>query len=228
MNVALLNCSPNPDRTRENFFRIFDAVETAEIDAEDYRLEDGSFPDADAIDGGVISGSRYGVYDDEPFIGRLREWIQDAELPLLGVCYGHQAIADAYGGTVVELDEGELGFCTVEHENDPLFEGVPETFTTWQSHGDGVVEPPAEAEIIAENEVTVQAMRIDGNVTVQFHPEIDAEYGREIVESVAENGDRSSDELDEIRANITDENDRAAAEVHAIFDNFFERVAKHR
>lgn len=245
VRLALLNGSPNPDRTAENFRRVFADVDGFDVSIDDYRVQDLALPDAeDGHDAAVISGSADSVYDDAEHVDALREWIRDAEIPILGVCYGHQAIVDAHGGTVEELPTGELGYATVEHDGDAFFDGVPERFVSFQSHGDAVTELPPGAEPLARNDVCLQAMRLDEHVSVQFHPEIGLEYGRDLVDGIqssvedAEDDDAdASDDVDPgdagdprdfeaIRATLTAENERRSKEVHAIFGNFLRRIER--
>ncbi len=247
VRLALLNGSPNPDRTAENFRRVFADVGGFDVSIEDYRVREFAVPDPDEYDAAVVSGSADSVYDDAEHVDALREWIRDADLPILGVCYGHQAIVDAYGGTVEELAEGELGYATVEHDGDAFFEGVPGRFVSFQAHGDAVTELPPGAEPLARNDVCLQAMRLDDHVSVQFHPEIGLEYGRDLVDGIEssveggedadEDGDENADEdgtesdageegrdFEAIRATLTAENERRSEAVHAIFGNFLRGV----
>ena len=252
IRVALLNGSPNPDRTAENFRRVFTDVDGFDVSIDDYRVQDLEFPDSDAEDdhdAAVISGSADSVYDDAEHVDALREWIRDAEIPILGVCYGHQAIVDAHGGTVEELPTGELGYATVEHDGDAFFEGVPERFVSFQSHGDAVTELPPDAERLARNDVCLQAMRLGEHVSVQFHPEIGLEYGRDLVDGIessvevaeGDGGDEGAEgdvgdedagddadarDFEAIRTTLTAENERRSKEVHAIFGNFLRRIER--
>jgi len=238
VRLALLNGSPNPDRTAENFRRVFTDVVDGDVSIDDYRVQELAFPDPDEYDAAVVSGSADSVYDDAEHVDALREWIRDADLPILGVCYGHQAIVDAYGGTVEELSAGELGYVEVEHDGDAFFDGVPERFVCFQSHGDAVTELPPGAEPLARNDVCLQAMRLDDHVSVQFHPEIGLEYGRDLVDGIEsaiedEADDGSGDEngvsddnrdFEAVRATLTAKNERRSEAVHAIFGNFLRQV----
>lgn len=128
-----------------------------------------------------LSGSSASVYDDLPWISRLSDEVKrwrDAEVPVLGVCFGHQIIAHALGGAVEKNPRGwEVGVheveLTPEGEADPLFEGLPSRFPVMQSHQDAVVALPKGAIRLAGNELaSCQAFSLGDRIrTVQFHPE---------------------------------------------------------
>jgi GMP synthase (glutamine-hydrolysing) len=135
---------------------------------------------ADAI---VLTGSPSSVTDRAPWMARTAAWaLEQAErLPVLGVCFGHQLLADACGGSVGRNPLGrELGTvrCALTPEGlaDPLFEGVPAAFEIAATHEDEVRRLPAGAVLLATNAWSrVQAFRIGPRVrAVQFHPELDA------------------------------------------------------
>lgn len=145
--------------------------------------------DFDAV---VISGSPASVYDDEPWIERLRVAIRDwaeADVPILGICFGHQAVVDALGGKVEKNPQGwEVGTQTVAlteaATGDPIFRDLPESLEVMESHQDVVTEPPAGAVCLAGNEMNrYQALAIGKNIrTVQFHPEYTPEHIRFLLE----------------------------------------------
>jgi GMP synthase (glutamine-hydrolysing) len=117
---------------------------------------------------------------------RLLGFIRELDLPTLGICYGHQLIAWACGGEVRHALRPEFGpvEVTVVRE-DPLFKGVPSSFTAWLSHNDEVIRLPPDFVILAESPRTmVQAFRHESRALygVQFHAEVEhTNYGREIL-----------------------------------------------
>lgn len=139
-------------------------------------------PDLGMADGWVITGSRSSLTAVEPWAEKLLEWIREAarrEAPILGVCYGHQAVCAALGGSVLRHPRGwEIGTVEIElteaGRRDPLFEGFPDRFLVQTTHEDHVVELPPEAILLAGNlHSPVQAAAIGSTIRiVQFHPEV--------------------------------------------------------
>ncbi|MFJ6616317.1 aminodeoxychorismate synthase component I [Kitasatospora sp. NPDC091335] len=120
-------------------------------------------------------------------LGHVREVLERAELPVLGVCLGHQAIAHGAGATVDRAPQPRHGHLTkVRHAGDGLFSGVPQDFTAVRYHSLRVEEPlpeAIEATAWAEDGVVMAIRhRTRPQWGVQFHPEsIASEYGREIM-----------------------------------------------
>ncbi|OYR54564.1 type 1 glutamine amidotransferase [Halorubrum halodurans] len=215
LRFALLNAAHDGEHTRRNFRREFDA-DLVEFDATDAHL-----PEHTDFDGVVITGSRSSVYWDEAWIPKLVDYVAEAAddgVPILGVCYGHQVLAEALGGRVAGMDGFEIGYNTVRHRGDELFEDVPESFTVFTTHGDAVVDLPPGATLLAENDHGVHAFREGHCWGVQFHPEYDVETAEEVTEGKR---DRLGDaRVDDVLAGITPEAFDAACEAKSIFDNF--------
>ncbi|WP_031555232.1 anthranilate synthase component II [Parvularcula oceani] len=111
-----------------------------------------------------------------------------AGLPLLGVCLGHQAIVQAYGGEVVRAERQMHGKTSrVRHEGDQLFEGLPSPFTATRYHSltirELTVPPQVQATAWAEDDGEVMAARVRGAPVfgVQFHPESIASEGGDVM-----------------------------------------------
>ena len=140
----------------------------------------------------IITGARSSVLDGDSRVVRLLDWIRGAveeEVPLLGVCYGHQAVAAALGGRVERHPGGwELGTVgielTPEGRADRLFQGFPRRFQVHTTHEDQVVEPPAGVVVLARNDHShFQALAVGPACrTVQFHPEVDVPIARDFVD----------------------------------------------
>jgi len=134
----------------------------------------GALPPLDGADHIVVLGAVPSVYDD----GQHRSWIEqelvwlrhahESGLPILGICFGAQALCKALGGQVVPADHMEVGWIMVDSLDPVQVPAGP-----WlQFHGDRCLPPP-QATILASNEVGIQAFAIGRHLAVQFHPEVD-------------------------------------------------------
>ncbi|WP_426440767.1 type 1 glutamine amidotransferase [Bradyrhizobium genosp. P] len=145
-------------------------------------INGGPLPDPAALDAILITGSPAGVYDDVDWIAPLEDFVRtahDSNIPMAGVCFGHQLIAQALGGTVRKSDKGwGLGRHVYRLAPDNgLIEG--ETIAVACSHQDQVITPPASARTIMSSEFTPHAGLLYANGTtmsVQPHPEFSADY----------------------------------------------------
>ncbi|MGB3148247.1 MAG: type 1 glutamine amidotransferase [Paracoccaceae bacterium] len=137
-----------------------------------YHVENMQFPvSVHDCDGWLITGSRHGAYEDHPFIQPLENFIRKAvgeHVPMVGICFGHQIIAQALGGKV-EKFKGGWAVGPQDYE----FDGTHVTLNAW--HQDQVVERPEGAEVCASNDFCENAALVYGDdaFTVQAHPEYD-------------------------------------------------------
>lgn len=135
-----------------------------------YHVEAMEFPTSvHDCDGWLITGSRHGVYEDHPFIAPLEDFIRKcmaAGVPLVGICFGHQIIAQAMGGKVGRFDGG---WAVGPTEYD--FGGEKITLNAW--HRDQVLEAPEGAKVLGCNDFCQNAALVYGDtaLTVQAHPE---------------------------------------------------------
>ena len=225
--LAVIDASVGDTPAESNLDRELDAATDV------FKVSDGRFPPSVSAtsweyDGIVISGSQTAVYDDHDWIHELTEWFRRAhaaDVPTLGICWGHQFIAQALGGRVVDMGEYELGYETIERRGeDPVFRDVPRRFTSFETHSDRVAELPAGATTLARNRFGVQAFRLGSAYGVQFHPE----YDRETAEWVVRRKELSTDRIQSALNGITDDAVEDAAAAKRVFDNFLELAATHQ
>ncbi|MFB6154362.1 MAG: type 1 glutamine amidotransferase [Haloferacaceae archaeon] len=220
--LAMLVASESTEMTRRNFRRELDA------DLVEFHANGGELPETYDFDGVVVSGSSASAYWDEDWIHALEDYLAGAHergVPILGVCYGHQALAAALGGRVEAMDDYEIGYRTVTHSGvDELFAGIDEEFLAFTTHGDTVVELPPGATRLAENDYGVHAFRKGHSFGVQFHPEYDMDSAR----SVTEGKDLAEERIRSVLDGITAENFEAACEVKRLFDNFVDYAERVR
>lgn len=153
-------------------------------------------PAPETLTGVVVSGSHSMVTDREVWSERLAAWLRrcvDAEVPVLGICYGHQLLAHAMGGKVGYRSAGvEIGTHvvsrTADAADDVLFQAVPEQFAAHLVHAQSVLALPPGATLLAHSAMEPhQAFRIGRCAWgVQFHPEFSSQVMRDYIRCKAE------------------------------------------
>jgi GMP synthase (glutamine-hydrolysing) len=138
--------------------------------------------DAEAF---IITGSSASVTEHTPWMSRAEDLVRGiafARVPLLGICFGHQMVAEALGGEVRRNPLGrEIGTVRLERvADDPLFRGLPRVLDVNATHVDAVARLPPGAEVLATTALDrAAAFRVGSTIrAVQFHPEFDADVMR--------------------------------------------------
>ncbi len=141
-------------------------------------------PPLDGYDALWVMGGPMDVWEEDrhPWLGpekaAIREWVAERNRPFLGVCLGHQFLADALGGRVAPMAAPEVGILDVElteaGRRDPLFAGLAPVSACLQWHGAEVAEPPPGARVLARSPASaVQALRVGRRAYgLQYHVEL--------------------------------------------------------
>ncbi len=195
-----------------------------------YDVEFMEFPDSvEDCDGWLLTGSKHGAYEDHAFIPPLEDFIRAAYakgVPMVGICFGHQIIAQALGGHVEKFKDGwALGLSEYQ------FEGLGTLkLNAW--HQDQVTRRPEGATPIASNAFCENAALVYGKkaLTLQPHPE----FGGEIIADYARirrgTGTYPDAMMDaaHARAALPDNNDDAARQIAEFFTQPRDEVAHAR
>ena len=180
------------------FDRLLTGAETAGqprwCTLETYRVLDGVFPnDINACDGYIVTGSAAGVYEQHDWIAPLMQFIRAchaAGLPLLGICFGHQAIARALGGEVVKWDGGwGVGVQEMRLVHQPGFmPAQTDRFSLIYFHQDQVTKLPDGAMRLASSDFCENGGFTLGDtiLCLQGHPEFEAEYSAALLAAIAD------------------------------------------
>ena len=154
--------------------------------------DDGPLPALvpDRVDHVVVLGAVSSVNDPDAWIAEELAWLRRADqagVPVLGICFGAQALCAAAGGRVQAMERKEIGWKMVDSVDHELIPPGP-----WlEFHGDRCL-PPAAAALLARNEAGVQAFSLGRHLAVQFHPEVD---GPQLKGWLDAGGDRGAERL---------------------------------
>jgi GMP synthase-like glutamine amidotransferase len=154
-----------------------------------FEADEGELPASPtACDAYIITGSACGVYDPEPWIAEAKAFLNAAKgkAKLVGVCFGHQLMAEAFGGKVIKSPKG---WGVGEHEYEVLrrqpWMDDATAIRLPASHQDQVVELPPGAEIVAASEFApMGALAWTGHpsISIQLHPEFEPAYAIALIE----------------------------------------------
>jgi GMP synthase (glutamine-hydrolysing) len=195
-------------------------LQAADIERENAKIvsvyKGEQLPEPDQVCGAIITGSAAMVTDREPWSVSTEAWVRNAAergLPILGVCYGHQLLAQAFGGEVIFHPLGmELGTVSISLNengiNDKLLGVLPHTFMGQVIHSQTVKTLPPGAINLASNAFEKNhAFRIGKTIWgVQFHPEFSAAFMRDFIKIEGERLEITPEELNNIR-NALNENE---------------------
>jgi len=193
MRLAILETGTPPAPLEVEFGRypaMFEAL--LGLEARNYDVAAGALPpDVGRHDAYLITGSPAGVYDDLPWIPKLRAFLQAAKgrAKLVGICFGHQIMAEAFGGRV---EKSEKGWGAGLHaypivQREPWMEAT-HLVSIPASHQDQVVLQPPGTDVVASSIFTPYAglaWRDQPAISFQFHPEMSADFAKALIASRA-------------------------------------------
>lgn len=199
MKIGILQTGLVPDGFADSYGE-YDAIFGAlmgsvapEAEIAGYRVVDDHLPASpDEADGWIISGSKHGVYEDHSWIEPLKAFIRDcrdARTPMIGVCFGHQVMADALGGKTEKWEGGwNLGPKTYSMMNLPAWmQDAPEAPVIHAVHQDQVIALPPDATPVMTNGRCDYAALLYGDpekpyaISIQPHPEFRDDYAEELI-----------------------------------------------
>ena len=189
MKIGILQTGRTPEEMRDKHGDYDDLFRKLlggrGFDFDTYPVLDGVFPNSpEDADGWLITGSRFGAYEDHDWIPPLEEFLRRTYakgVPIIGVCFGHQILAQALGGKV-EKYGGGWSVGAVEYSSAGASDGK-DTILAW--HQDQVTELPEGAEVTGGTDFCRYAMLSYGDkaLTVQPHPEFTAEFVADLAEA---------------------------------------------
>ena len=157
---------------------------------ETYEVLSGRYPAApEENDGYIVTGSPAGVYEDHQWIPELKAFLRTAKgrARLVGICFGHQIMAEAFGGRVEKSDQGwGVGLHRYDvAEGRPWMDPV-DSFAIPVSHQDQIVEQPPASSVVAASAFTrfgMLAYEDQPAISFQCHPEFDPAFAEALIET---------------------------------------------
>lgn len=191
MEIGLLRTGAPPGGLEARFGRYDDMFERLlgpGFALAPYDVAAGELPAVGAHPAYLVTGSAAGIYEPLPWIAPLLAFLREAkgEAKLVGICFGHQAMAEAYGGRVEKSERGwAVGLQDYERVGRRGWMGAdpPERLAVPVSHQDRVVIAPPGAEVLAHSPFSPFGMLAWGDdaLSMQFHPEFEPDYAKALI-----------------------------------------------
>lgn len=177
--ILVINCGSNKSK---HIGEIVDEF----MDVQNIQLSEFTDENLKGIDGVIISGAPILVteIDTSPFLEKMN-WIKETELPVLGICFGHQIIGLLHGASASKMKEDRDWQLVEFYEDCPLFDKLPTEVSMMEDHCEAISIPNG-FELVASSDACVnECMQ---HLTkplfgVQFHPEVSGNHGRILIEN---------------------------------------------
>lgn len=196
LKVGLLQCDHVADDlvdTHGDYQEMFSNLVHAQdenIEVVIFDLTADQFPvDLKACDGYIITGSQFSAYDDIPWISKAKQLVADlhkANIPTVGICFGHQLIAESLGGKVKKAKDKGWGVGVqhweIKSSDEWMGDSPSNDLSMRASHQDQVVDMPTDSTLIAGSDFCpIAGFQIGSMLTFQGHPEFSRDYAESLI-----------------------------------------------
>ena len=190
MKIAVLETGVPPEPLMEEFGSypdMFSDLLGSPYELQTIDVQTGKLPDPGTYDAYLITGSPAGVYEPLPWIAPLMEFIRSAgEAKMIGVCFGHQVMAQALGGEVIKSPKGwAAGLQRYEVVKPQPWTNGERRIAIPASHQDQVVVQPPNTQVVGASDFTPFAALAWSDrpaISFQFHPEFSPAYAKALIE----------------------------------------------
>jgi GMP synthase-like glutamine amidotransferase len=189
MKLAILETGTPPGDLRKDYGdypAMFERLLGPGFEIEIFDVQSGQLPEPQSHDAYLITGSPAGVYEARPWIEPLMEFIRAADqAKMVGVCFGHQVMAEALGGHVQKSAKGwGAGLHRYKITNSEPWIDTDGTIAVPASHQDQVVMQPPNTDVVAASDFTpfaALAWTDRPAISFQFHPEFSPEFAKALI-----------------------------------------------
>lgn len=177
--ILIVNCGSSKTMYIEEL--VYEFIDTKTVALMDFEMKD-----LEGIKGVILSGAPLLIteIDMTPYLDKMR-WIMDTEIPVLGICFGHQLIGLLHGAFGSRMREDRDWQVIEALEDSPLFDRLPNEFRMMEDHCEAI-SIPAGFKLLAASDVCVnEAMQHQTKFLfgVQFHPEVSGNHGAVLLEN---------------------------------------------